>query len=274
MTTLNLIGCGRVGRTLARLWQAHGTLEVQDVLTRSASSANDAIAFIGAGRAVGNLEDMRPADVWMLAVPDREIAGMAAQLAQSVHAQSSALAFHCSGALGSDTLAALKNAGWPAASAHCLLSFASPAKALTQFEGTPCALEGDALATQVLAPVFEQIGARCFALAAKDKLLYHAGAVFATNFLPVLQSVAQRLWHDSGMPANLVTTLQTTLLQNAVDNLLTLGPAGALTGPAARGDLALVQRQGEAVTDWDATAGAAYTALSQLAARLALSQTK
>jgi predicted short-subunit dehydrogenase-like oxidoreductase (DUF2520 family) len=71
-----------------------------------------------------------------------------------------------------------------------------------------------------------------------------------------------------------VTTLQTTLLKNAVDNLLTLGPAGALTGPAARGDLALVQRQGEAVTDWDATAGAAYTALSQLAARLALSQTK
>lgn len=274
MTTLNLIGGGRVGRTLARLWQANGTLEVQDVLTRSISSANDATAFIGSGQAVDQLEAMRPADIWMLAVPDREIAGMAVELAQSVHAPSHALAFHCSGALGSDTLAALKNADWSTASAHCLLSFANPATALTQFDGTPCALEGDALATQVLATIFEQIGARCFALAATDKLLYHAGAVFATNFLPVLQSVAQRLWHDSGMPADLVRTLQVTLLKNAVDNLLTLGPAGALTGPAARGDLALVHRQGLAVTDWDPSAGAAYTALSHLATRLALSQTE
>ena len=269
MTTLNIIGCGRVGRTLARLWQAHGTLEVQDVLTRSASSASDAIAFTGAGRAVGNLEEMRPADIWMLAVPDREIAGMAHQLAQRVHPQSTAIVFHCSGALGSDALTALENGNWQIASAHCLLSFASPATAVTQFEGTPCALEGKALATQVLAPVFEQIGARCFALAAKDKLLYHAGAVFATNFLPVLQSVAQQLWRDSGMPADLVPTVQATLLKNAVDNLLALGPTGALTGPAARGDLALVQQQGQAVTDWDETAGAAYRALSQLAIRLA-----
>ena len=269
MSTLNIIGCGRVGRTLARLWRAHGTVAVQDVLTRSASSASDAIAFIGSGRAVGNLKEMRPADIWMLAVPDREIARMALQLAQSIHPQSPVIAFHCSGALGSDALTALKSGNWQIASAHCLLSFANPATALMQFEDTPCALEGDALATQALAQVFAQIGARCFALAAKDKLLYHAGAVFATNFLPVLQSVAQQLWRDSGMPADLVTTMQATLLKNAVDNLLALGPAGALTGPAARGDVALVQRQAKAVTDWDTTAGDAYKALSQLAIRLA-----
>ena len=272
MTTLNIIGCGRVGRTLARLWRAHDTLQVQDVLTRSASSASEAIAFIGSGRAVGQLGGMRPADIWMLAVPDREIAGVAAQLAQSPHAQTPAIAFHCSGALGSNSLTALKATNWQTASAHCLLSFASPATALAQFEGTPCALEGDALATQALAPMFEKIGARCFALAAQDKLIYHAGAVFATNFLPVLQSVAQQLWRDSGMPTDMVASLQATLLRNAVDNLLALGPAGALTGPAARGDLALVQRQGDAVTDWDATTGKAYKALSELATRLASHQ--
>ncbi len=163
----------------------------------------------------------------------------------------------------------LRKKGWQTASAHCLLSFADPATALTQFSGTPCALEGDSLATQRLIPVFEQIGARYFALAAEDKLRYHAGAVFATNFLPVLQSVAQQLWRDSGMPDDMAAALQTTLLNNAVANLQALGPVGALTGPAARGDLDLVQRQGEAVTDWNETAGAAYKALSQLATRMA-----
>lgn len=271
MHTLNIIGCGRVGRTLARLWQANGTLTVQDVLTRSPSSAREAVAFIGAGRAVDQLHTMRAADVWMLAVPDREIAHTAAALAQSVHTSVPALAFHCSGALGSEALGALENLGWQTASAHCLLSFASPAAALTQFAGTPCALEGATTATETLATVFTQIGARCFALAAHDKLLYHAGAVFATNFLPVLQSVAEQLWRDSGMPDDLLQPLRHSLLNNAVANLLALGPAGALTGPAARGDLALVLQQAKAVKQWDATAGTAYQALSELASRLAAS---
>jgi predicted short-subunit dehydrogenase-like oxidoreductase (DUF2520 family) len=65
--------------------------------------------------------------------------------------------------------------------------------------------------------------------------------------------------------------LNTTLLRNAVNNILALGPVCALTGPAARGDTALVQRQGEAVAQWNTTAGEAYQALSQLAAKLAAS---
>jgi predicted short-subunit dehydrogenase-like oxidoreductase (DUF2520 family) len=117
--------------------------------------------------------------------------------------------------------------------------------------------------------VLTAIGAQCFTVAADKKVLYHAAAVFATNFLPVLQAQAEALWRDSGVPDELLPQLRQTLLHNAVDNLLELGPAGALTGPAARGDTALVQRQGQAVAQWDATAGAAYRALSELARRLA-----
>ena len=39
MPTLNIIGAGRVGQTLGRLWQLSGTFTVQDVLTRSEASA-------------------------------------------------------------------------------------------------------------------------------------------------------------------------------------------------------------------------------------------
>ncbi len=273
MRSLNLIGGGRVGRTLGRLWQEGGHYQVQDVLTRSPQTAHDAIAFMGAGLPVTALADMRPADVWMLAVPDREIAAVASALAltPNVAARQSAIAFHGSGALGSVELAPLQALGWRVASAHCLLSFASPQSALQQFAGTACALEGDPLALMELEPAFTRIGAQCFALAAEHKLLYHAGAVFATNFVPVLQALANQLWQTSGVPVEVAARLNATLLRNAVDNVLALGPAGALTGPAARGDLALVARQGAAVAQWDATAGEAYQALSQLAARLAAS---
>lgn len=281
MTTINLIGAGRVGQTLARAWHNSGDFCVQDVLTRSLASAEQAVAFVGTGRAVTEMAEMRPADVWMLAVPDSDIAPMAAALAKALAAspqsdrpqpaEPATLAFHCSGALASAELEPLHALGWQLASAHCLLSFANPGLALQQLAGTPCALEGDPLAVTTLAPAFESLGARCFGLAVEHKLLYHAGAVFATNFLPVLQDLAQQLWQGSGMPADMAAQLNATLLHNAVDNLLTLGPAGALTGPAARGDTALVKRQGEAVARWNATAGEAYRALSQLASKLAAS---
>lgn len=267
LPTLNLVGAGRVGKTLGRLWQQAGVLQIQDVLTTSAASAQAAVDFIGAGRAVASPAQMRPASLWLLAVPDRQIAASAQSLAAL--RLPPALVFHASGALAAAELAPLQAAGWHCASAHCILSFADPAQALAQFAGTACALEGDTAATQRLEPLFTAIGAQCFALASEHKLVYHAAAVWATNFLPVLQAQAEALWRHSGLPAELLPGLRERLLRNAVDNLLALGPAAALTGPAARGDTALVERQGQAIQALDAEAGAAYAALSAMAARLA-----
>ena len=251
----------------------HGAFEIQDVLTTSAASAKEAVQFIGAGRAVHAMVDMRPADVWMLAVPDGHIENTALELSNTslagVFIASNAMIFHCSGALSSTVMAPLQSQGCHLASAHCILSFSSPATAIEQFAGTPCALEGDALATHTLQAVFTAIGAQPFALAAENKVLYHAAAVFATNFLPVLQVVAADLWHRTGMPQKMIAPLSASLLRHAVQNITTQGAAKALTGPAARGDTAVVALQGQAVADWQADAGQAYDALSTLAGKIA-----
>ncbi len=272
--TLNLVGAGRVAQTLASLWRAQNTFAIQDVLTTSLHSAQAAVGVIGAGQAVAQMQALRDADVWMLAVPDAQLAASAQALAaaradRGVTASGAPIVFHCSGAQGASTLAPLAALGWQVASAHCILSFASVPTAIQQFPGTPCALEGDATACDRLRPAFTAIGAQCFAVASCDKLLYHAAAVFATNFLPVLQATAEDLWQSTGMPAQLIPALRASLLRNAVANITTLGPQAALTGPAARGDIAAIQRQHAAVAAWDAPAGAAYDALSTLALRLA-----
>jgi predicted short-subunit dehydrogenase-like oxidoreductase (DUF2520 family) len=266
---INLIGAGRVGQTLGQLLAQDGSYQMQDVLTRHADSAAAAVAFIGTGRALTQFEDLRPADIWMLAVPDGQIASVAQALTSAPVAETRALVFHCSGALCASELVALQAKGWQVASAHCLLSFAQPQVALTQFVGTPCALEGDASAVATLRTLFTRVGAQCFDLAATDKLLYHAAAVFATNFLPVLQDLAEQLWHHAHMPPELAQQLRAKLLQNAVNNIVQLGPQGALTGPAARGDTALVSQQAQAVAQWQPQAGEAYQALSALAQQLA-----
>jgi predicted short-subunit dehydrogenase-like oxidoreductase (DUF2520 family) len=272
--TLNIIGGGRVGSTLAHLWHQRGTFTVQDVLCTSQASAEKAIAFIGAGCAQAQTQAMAAADVWMLSVPDAHIGTVAHNLAAhaatwQVTSQRQPIAFHCSGALGSELLAPLQALGWHVASAHCILSFASASIALAHFPSTPCALEGDAPALALLEAAFIDIEARCFMIQAQDKLLYHAAAVFATNFLPVLQSVAEDLWRTTGVPDDVALKLRTSLLRNAVHNIIERGPQAALTGPAARGDLALIARQAQAVRTWSPDAAAAYDALSALALTLA-----
>ncbi len=286
---INLVGCGRVGQTLARLWHTQGLLQVQDVVNSTLASAQAATDFIGAGRALAGFAGLQPADLWMVGTQDKDIAQVARDLALNVvqHpilAAASAstvvssattglcaapIVFHGSGALGADQLAPLQALGWHTASAHCILSFANPHTAVAQFAGTACALEGEAAACNALRSIFGAIGAQCFEVASTDKQLYHAAAVFATNFMPVLQSVAEDLWATTGVPEPIIHQLRATLLANAAANITALGPQGALTGPAARGDLQAIAAQGTAVAAWSAEAGAAYAALSELALRLA-----
>ena len=275
LPTLNLIGAGRVGQTLAHLWTRHAVLQVQDVLTRSTARAQAALDFIApgasSGRALAHIADMRAADIWLLAVPDAQIAACAQDLARHAgqRGDASALAFHCSGAQSAELLMPLRDMGWSLASAHPVLSFASAQTAVAQFAGTPCALEGDAAACDTLRPLFTAIGGACFGVRSQDKVLYHAAAVLGTNFAPVLQALAEEAWRASGMPDALVLRLRERLLRNAVDNIVALGPQKALTGPAARGDHAAIARQADVVAAWDPQAAAAYRALSDLALRMA-----
>ena len=270
--TLNLIGAGRVGQTLARLLNAHGVFEIQDVYSRSAGGATAATAFIGAGRAVDALTALRPADICLLTVPDTRIAEIAGQLAAQCRTNASAAApqtapsaFHCSGFLSAGAaLGPLSASGWQVASMHPILSFASPESAVAQFPGTPCGIEGDAPLTRILTEAAAAIGGRPFAIDSDAKPLYHAAAVFESNFMPALHDVATRLWQTAGVPPDIVDALAQGMLRRQVDNILNLGARAALTGPASRGDRAVVDAQHAAVARWDAAAGDAYAALSHL----------
>jgi predicted short-subunit dehydrogenase-like oxidoreductase (DUF2520 family) len=269
LTSFNVIGCGRVGQTLAALLHQRGQVLVQDLYSRSFSSAEQAAQFVGAGQPVANLADMRAADVWLLSVPDAQVAAAAQALAEAQGAKlAGALVFHNSGFLSAAVLQPLQALGCHVASAHPVLNFASPDTGVRQFAGTPCGLEGDATALAWLHTALTAIGGRCFEIASADKPLYHAAAVFSSNFTVVLQGIAQDAWQSAGVPPELMRPLTEALLKSTVDNVLAMGPAQALTGPAARGDTAVVQAQGEVVKRWSAPAGEVYQTLSELAAQL------
>ena len=269
MHTLNVIGAGRVGRTLASLWTEKHTFAVQDVLDGSEEGARSAVAFIGEGVAVGVVGDMRPADVWMITTPDRGIVSAVRDVTRAGLLRADDVVFHCSGSLPSSELHAALPAGVHGASVHPLKSFAEPAEAVRTFVGTYCAAEGDRAALALLTPAFERIGGRVSEIDPRFKTIYHAASVIVCNYLAALLEAGLRCYEKAGLDRATATRMMEPLVRETLENVLELGTAHALTGPIARGDDTVVASHLQAIAPWDAHIGTIYRELGAIAVDLA-----
>ncbi len=274
MPTINIIGCGRVGRTLARLWREHGVFAIGDVNDHTPDKCRAAVEFIGGGRACADAADMRAADLWLLALPDDRIAAVCAELSGCSALAAGNIVFHCSGALPSSVLSSASARGAHVASAHPLKTFADPALAIQTFSGTSCAAEGDRAALSVLKPAFERIGAAVFEIDASAKTLYHAASVIVCNDLTALLETGALCFDKAGIPRNEAMRMMEPLVRETLDNVFALGTVRALTGPVARGDLEVVRRQLAALAALDPRIAAVYRSLGVIAVDLARAQGK
>jgi len=270
--TLNVIGCGRVGRTLCRLWHAEGVFRIGSVLNRSPESARKAVEFIGAGTPVEHYSRLEPADAVMITTPDEVIADCCRRLCEAPEPGPGRVAFHCSGSLASGVLEPARRRGAAVASAHPLRSFADPALAVHAFAGTPAAVEGDAAACALLEDALARLGALVFPIDPEAKTLYHAATVAISNYLVALCEVALRCLEKSGIDRPTATRMIGPILGGTVENVLELGPVRALTGPIARGELSVVERHRRALGEWDKNLEAVYRSLGLVAVELAAAQ--
>jgi predicted short-subunit dehydrogenase-like oxidoreductase (DUF2520 family) len=104
----------------------------------------------------------------------------------------------------------------------------------TQFNGAWAAITGEnGEALAVARELAETLGLQPFELADRDRTLYHAGAVFASNYLVTLQRAAVRL----GVPSEGLVPLMRGTIDHGFD----------LTGPIARGDWATVEAHKQAI---------------------------
>lgn len=236
--TLHVAGCGRVGRTLARLWAEAGVLRIGWILNRSRASAEAAAGFIGDGTPVDRVGATGPNDWLMLAAPDGALAPLAAELAGRIDTPP-ALAFHVSGAEPAEVLRPL---GCPVSSVHPVRPFSDPQGVLERFAGTHALGEGDEPALDRVLPAFEAIGAITSRFRPVDKRRYHAATIAASNFLNVLDELALNLAEASGIDRGQALGLIVSLQRAALDDIERLGPSASLTGPIERGDRAMCER--------------------------------
>ena len=259
MKSLSIIGAGKVGQTLARQWHEHGVFSIRSVVNRTPESARKAVSFIGAGTPAVEPE---PADIYMIGAPDAAIEDSARKL----RVEKDAVVFHCSGAYSSDLL---KATGARTASLHPIQSFPAPLRDIT---GTYCALEGHPEAVAVLKAALEAIAAKPVVISGENKIIYHAASVFASNYLTALVGAALDCLEKAGIDRATGLEVLMPIIRGTVDNIGRQGPAPALTGPVARGDAALVQKQHEALAGWNPAIATLYKELGEATVKIAEEQ--
>jgi len=239
-STFAIVGCGKVGVTLAWHLAAAGYRPVGFASTRSAS-AHAAAEAAGGGRVCRDAwEATADADVVFITTPDGAIQTVAEALAAHKGVKRGAAVLHCSGALASTILAAVRQCGAHTGSLHPLQSFAAPTFPQNPFQGIVMAGEGDETALAAGRTIAAQLGAEFLSLRTESKTLYHAAAVVASNYLVTLMAVATRLLEGSGVTPQAALKVLLPLVRGTLKNIEEKGIPAALTGPIARGDVETV----------------------------------
>ncbi len=179
-----------------------------------------------------------------LAVPDGAVGETAARIARLKPPPRLAVV-HLSGALGLDALRALH--ANPCGSFHPLQSFPAP-RAPSAFRGITVAVDATTpTLRRRLAALARMLGARPKHVTDGERVLYHAAAVFASNFVDVVIAEAVRLLTRIGWSGDEATRALMPLVDGAVANIRKRGAVQALTGPIRRGDADTVKRHMDAL---------------------------
>jgi predicted short-subunit dehydrogenase-like oxidoreductase (DUF2520 family) len=220
----------------------------------------ESIHVIGANGRVGSAVSARLAErgirleaadpeLVLLCVPDRAIADVAAEIPVGPWVA------HVSGAT---PLSALE----PHArrfSVHPLLSI-TKARGPEQLDRAWAAVTAESEGAQTVGFwVAETLGLRPFALADENRVVYHAAAAIASNYLVTLMRVAGELFDSAGVPPDGLEPLMRSVIDSGFE----------LTGPIARGDWETVERHLEAIRESRPDLAELYVALARATAEVA-----
>lgn len=266
-----VIGPGTVGQTLAVLASKAG-YRIVGVAARSIDHATAAAERIGPTVRVGTAEEIAPAGgLVLLTVSDDAIEPLCRDLAAKGCFTRGSTVAHCSGALPSGILAPARDlCGAYIASLHPFQTFPNVQAGLERFGGTYCFIEGDAPAVAALRSLASALGGHPVTMTSQGKLLYHAAAVFASNYLNAVLDAAVTSAGKAGIDAEDAAAALAPLIKATLANIRQFGTAKALTGPIARGDAHLVARQYHDVAAADAKLGELYRHLGDWTVDVAL----
>ncbi len=198
--------------------------------------------FDAAPLAIG--EPVPPVDLIVIAVTDDAIEAVAGEIAP-IARNAVASAIHLSGDTPVSALRAFGDHGVSIGSFHPLQTMPTPELGARRLAGAWVAVTADEPLRSMLNDLAATIGLHPFDLRDHDRAAYHAAAAAAANFPIAALAIARRLFEAKNVPFDAARPLVEAIVANAFES----GPEASLTGPIARGDVATVAAQIDAVRE-------------------------
>jgi predicted short-subunit dehydrogenase-like oxidoreductase (DUF2520 family) len=254
-----LIGAGQAAAALG-----HGLRRAGHVVTAvtsaggvSAATLADALGAV----ATDPVTAAASADVVVVAVPDAAIVTAVDVIAAAgvLHAGTSVL--HCSGARPLADLDAARAAGARVGVLHPVAPLVPPDDPAT-LAGKPFGVEADD-DDSWLRSLAAELGGRPVSLAGVDRATYHAGCVLASNLVVALGAASESVLAASGMSGDDARLVAAGLVAASGAAVAARGVPGALTGPARRGDDAVLRTHRDALAAVDPELAELYRLVSR-----------
>jgi predicted short-subunit dehydrogenase-like oxidoreductase (DUF2520 family) len=243
MLRLGFIGAGTVGTALSVRLSSKG-YPVVAVSSRSQASAEKLAQSISGCRAANNNQAAADAaELIFITTPDDAIAPVVSEI--QWHSGQSVV--HCSGAASTDILEPAKRLGARVGAFHPLQTFASVKQSIDNIPGSTFAIEAEEPLLTTLKEIATALEGDWIELKASDKVLYHAAAFIACNYMVTLIKLATDLWQTFNIPTPQATKALMPLLRGTLNNIDTVGIPQCLTGPIARGDTGTIKKHLEAL---------------------------
>jgi predicted short-subunit dehydrogenase-like oxidoreductase (DUF2520 family) len=248
-----ILGCGAVGEALAmglaEGWRATGVRGRLALWSRKPGRAARLARRLARGpraRGIGlelleaPEEALAPGRVALLCVSDAAVVSLAEQLGRAAPPRArAAMALHTNGTLGLEALAALRRRGVAVGRLHPYAAVAARAPRLAC--GTVYGIAGSPRARRAALRLAEWLGGHALLLPARDSGAYHAAASLLGGGLVALLALSGRVLAHTVPSASSRRRALVGLAGSALANVAALGEQRALTGPLARGSVALVR---------------------------------
>ncbi|MBN1369843.1 MAG: DUF2520 domain-containing protein [Dehalococcoidaceae bacterium] len=242
---LGFIGAGSLARSLSAALARKG-FTVTAVASRSLASARIIETGITDCRAFASLQEAAGScDLVFITTPDSAIA----EVASKVEWRPGQMVVHTSGADSADLLKPAADMGAATGVFHPLQTLTGTGRSGNPFRGITITIEGAKPLLDVLCRIAERLEADPLELKPEARVLYHASAVIASNYLTALASLACRLWQEFGYRPERALQSLLPLMRGAVTNLEQTGLPECLTGPISRGDIATINRHLQALDE-------------------------
>lgn len=225
MITISILGSGKVAHHLILNILEQGNLHLQQIYARNIHEIDN---LINAEKIVTNINDLKPADVFIIAVSDDAIG----KVSESICVKNQ-LIVHVSGTISIEVIRNSPRKGV----FYMLQTFSKDRK--VDFSQIPFCIE--ATTTEDFR-LLEQI-ALCFSekvykINSEQRKAIHLAAVFVNNFTNHMYVLGEEICKENEVPFDILKPL----IAETANKINFLSPKNAQTGPAMRNDQSTIDK--------------------------------